>query len=102
MPGRFLASRRTGFSLRAVQTGKVGPGDALELIQQDPLQITVAELTERYLARDIDLTWLRRVLDLSALPEGWRDECRDRFRVGSATRAARRSRGQNRSPPDET
>jgi MOSC domain-containing protein YiiM len=81
MPKRFLASRRTGFYLRVVQVGEVGPGDPLELIHQDPQRMTVAQVTALYLARDTDAAGLGRALLASALPEGWRAEFRHRLQL---------------------
>ena len=83
LPRHFLASRRTGFYLRVVQVGAAGPGDALELVHRDPQRVTVAEVTALYLAGEVDAACVCRLLRVSALPEGWREEFRRRLGASS-------------------
>jgi MOSC domain-containing protein YiiM len=73
MPKLFLASRRTGFYLRVVREGEVGGGDTIELIQRDPRNVPVTEVTELYVARTPDPARTRRVMAVPALPASWRD-----------------------------
>ena len=79
MPKRFLASRRTGFYLRVLREGEVGPGDALELVETESNRVAVADVTELYLASDARQDLLRALLQVSALPPGWRDEFETRL-----------------------
>jgi MOSC domain-containing protein YiiM len=72
MVKRFLASRRTGFYLAIVQPGLVAAGDAIEVVHRDPHGVGVAELTRIYAADRGDALAIRRLLQVEALPEGWR------------------------------
>lgn len=73
MVKRFLASRLTGIYFSVVQEGEVGAGDTLELISQDENNITVADITRLYVRETDDLELLQRILQVQALPSGWRD-----------------------------
>ena len=73
---RFLASGRTGFYFAVVQQGEVGAGDAIELIEQDEHNITVADITRLYAHDKADLETMRRALEVRALPESWRGHFR--------------------------
>ena len=79
MPKRVLASRRNGFYLRVLQEGEVGPGDAFELVALDPNGVTVADMTELYLAREPSRELLQRLLQVPYLPESWRFEFESRL-----------------------
>lgn len=72
MVKRFLASRRTGFYLAIVQPGLVAAGHAIEVIHRDPHGVSVAEITRVYAADRGDAVAIRRLLEVDALPEGWR------------------------------
>jgi MOSC domain-containing protein YiiM len=79
MVKRFLASGRTGFYLAVLREGDVGPGDAVEFLERDGHDVTVADVAALY-ARDSDnQRLLRRAVDLPALPESWRDYLRKRL-----------------------
>ena len=85
MPKRFLASRRSGFYLRVLREGEVGPGDAFELVALDPHGVTVPDITDLYLARDPDPA------QPDACPgwrsaDGWRLEFESRAESVSARR----------------
>ncbi len=73
MVKRFLASRRTGFYLAIVQLGLVAAGDTIEVIHRDPHGVSVAELTRIYTVDRGDAVAIRRLLQVDALPEGWRN-----------------------------
>jgi MOSC domain-containing protein YiiM len=79
MVKRFQRSVRTGFYLAVVQEGQVGPGDSFELIARDEHGITVADVVELFIADAVNQDLLRRVSQLPALPEGWRDYFRKRL-----------------------
>lgn len=78
MVKRFLHSRRTGFYFRVVKEGEVGAGDAIALVARDPGNVTVADITRLYAFERNNAELLRRVLDLSALPEDWRAYFREK------------------------
>ena len=71
-PARFQNADRMGFYVRVLQPGRVGAGDAVELVEADPDGLTIAEL-HRLIARGRgDADGLRRAAGVAALPEGWR------------------------------
>jgi len=76
---RFLHSGRAGFYLAVVQEGEVGAGDSIELVTRDQRGITVAEIVNLYTSDAANQDLLRRVSELSALPESWRDYFRKRL-----------------------
>ena len=76
---RFLRSGRNGFYLAVLQEGEVAAGDSIELVARDQNGITVAEIVNLYSADAANQDLLRRVSELSALPESWRDYFRKRL-----------------------
>lgn len=73
MVKQFLASRRTGFYFRVLQEGEVGVGDTLKLVSRDNNNITVADITQLYVGEQDNEELLRRVTQLEALPQSWRN-----------------------------
>jgi MOSC domain-containing protein YiiM len=69
---RFADSRRTGFYVAVQKEGEVGAGDAIQLLGRDTNQIAVADITRLYLRDEVDLEKMRRALQITALPKGWR------------------------------
>jgi MOSC domain-containing protein YiiM len=69
---RFLASGRTGFYLAVEQEGEVGAGDRIEPLARDRHGVTVADITRAYAKDRNDMSLLRRVVEVEALPESWR------------------------------
>jgi MOSC domain-containing protein YiiM len=88
MVKRFLVSGRTGFYLAVTREGEVGADDEVKMIGRDPNGVPVSEITRLYIAKryaDDDVTWVRRALQVAALPESWKEYFRDRVqRVGVA------------------
>jgi len=70
---RFLASRRTGFYFAVLRDGEVGAGDAIQRISRDSAGVTVADITDLYASKLDNLELLRRVVQVEALPERWRN-----------------------------
>jgi len=70
---RFLASRRTGFYFAVLREGEVEAGATIEPVSRDGNSITVADITQLYAFEKDDLKKLRRVVQLEALPESWRE-----------------------------
>ena len=68
-----------GVYLRVVQEGEVGAGDTFELVALDPNGVTVADITELYLAEDPSVELLQRALQVADLPDGWRGEFESRL-----------------------
>jgi|SRR5215831_16007563 len=82
MVKRFLASGRTGFYLALTREGQVGAGDEIKVLARDPNAVPVSEITRLYVTKrygDEDLTWLRRALQVNALPESWKAYFRQRL-----------------------
>jgi len=76
---RFLHSGRAGFYLAVRKEGEVAAGDSIELLARDQSGITVAEIVNLYTADAANQDLLRRVSELSALPESWRNYFRKRL-----------------------
>jgi MOSC domain-containing protein YiiM len=84
MVKRFLASGRTGFYLAVTREGEVGAGDEIRLMARDPNGVPVSEITRLYIAKryaDDDVTWVRRALQVPALPESWKGYFQERLQV---------------------
>jgi MOSC domain-containing protein YiiM len=82
MVKRFFASRRTGFYLAVAREGEAGAGDEIKVIARDPNGVPVSEITRLYAERrygDSDVTLVRRVLQVAALPESWKEYFRGRL-----------------------
>jgi MOSC domain-containing protein YiiM len=78
---RFMASRRSGFYVAVIREGVVEAGDAIAVLARDPGAVSIADAvrlfaTKRFSADDLPVA--RRALKVSAFPEGWKDEFRDR------------------------
>jgi MOSC domain-containing protein YiiM len=73
---RFLASGRTGFYFSVQREGEVEAGDAIELIERDENNVTVADITRLYARGSGDVDVMRRAIALEALPISWRDHFR--------------------------
>lgn len=76
---RFLQSGRSGFYLAVLQEGEVGAGDAIEFIQQDPHQVTVADIVRLYTSEKDNRELLQRAVQAEALSESWRDYFRQQI-----------------------
>jgi len=76
---RFLHSGRAGFYLAVRQEGEVAAGDSIQLLARDQRGITIAEIVNLYTADAVNQDLLRRVSELSALPESWRNYFRKRL-----------------------
>jgi MOSC domain-containing protein YiiM len=79
MVKRFQRSGRSGFYLAVVQEGEVTAGDSFELVARDEHGVTVADVVHLYTADATNQDLLRRVSELPALPEGWREYFRKRL-----------------------
>ena len=79
---RFLASGRTGFYFSVLEEGEVGAGDEIRLTKQDEHGVKVSEITRLYAKDRKDLAALRRVIEVEALPESWRDYFRQQMENG--------------------
>jgi MOSC domain-containing protein YiiM len=82
MVRRFFASRRTGFYLAVEREGETGAGDEIAVIARDPHGIPVSEVTRLYAQKaydDTDAASARRLIEVAALPESWKEYFRERL-----------------------
>lgn len=70
---RFLQSRLTGFYFSVLKEGEVAAYDPISLLHRDEHQIKVDDITRLYRQDKHNLDLLRRVVEVEALPEAWRD-----------------------------
>lgn len=70
---RFLVSGLTGFYFAVLKEGEVAAGDPITLIRRDEHQVKVLDITRLYRQDKYNLEALRRVVEVEALPDGWRD-----------------------------
>jgi MOSC domain-containing protein YiiM len=76
MVKRFLRSGRTGFYLSVGRPGETEAGDSISFVSRHVPAVTIAEIVDLYIAEAPDPDRLRQVIDLPALPEGWRNHFR--------------------------
>jgi MOSC domain-containing protein YiiM len=87
MVKRFLASGRSGFYLAVRREGQVGAGDDISVISRDANAVPVSEITRLYVAKRYtadDVAWARRAVQVTALPESWKDYFRERLQKANA------------------
>lgn len=78
-PKLFLASGRVGFYLRVLQTGDVGAGDTIELIQNDPEGISITEAWRLMYYDKNNLENIQRLLKIESLGPQWRKSLEKRL-----------------------
>lgn len=79
MVRRFLESNRVGFYLAVIKEGVVEAGDKLEFVEFGQHQISIADIVRLYKDHRTDLELLRKVIALTALPQGWKDRFHKRL-----------------------
>jgi MOSC domain-containing protein YiiM len=79
MVKRFLQSGRTGFYFAVLKEGEVVAGDSIELLEKDQNNIPVADVVNLYRGDASNQNLLRRVSELSSLPNSWREYFRKRL-----------------------
>jgi len=67
MAKRFLASRRSGFYLRVLREGEVGPGDKIVRIHQDENKVSISDAMRVYLHEPNSNELARRALQVEYL-----------------------------------
>lgn len=73
MVRRFQASARSGFYLAVTREGSMTSGDAITILERHPAAVTVADVVTLLGAGASNRKLLRKVSELAALPEGWRE-----------------------------
>lgn len=76
---RFLDSGLTGFYFAVLEEGEVAAGDSVTPLERDEHQIRVSDITRLYKSDKHNLELLQRVVQVQALPEGWRQRFRQRI-----------------------
>ena len=76
---RFLASGRTGFYLRVLREGEVGPGDEIMPAHKDENRVSVSDILRLYLDKSDSSELLHRTLQVEYLSGGWREQLRQRI-----------------------
>jgi MOSC domain-containing protein YiiM len=84
-PKLFLASGRVGFYLRVLEEGEVGAGDVFELVESDPEQVSVREMSRLLFFEPENLEGAKRALRVTALSPGWRDSFEERLSKAGVT-----------------
>jgi MOSC domain-containing protein YiiM len=82
MVKRFFNSRRTGFYVAVAREGEVGRGDEIKLVAADPNGVPVSEITRLYAEKrygESDVASVKRVLQVAAVPELWKEYFRERL-----------------------
>jgi MOSC domain-containing protein YiiM len=82
MVRKFLASGRSGFYVAVTREGEVGAGDEIKVISRDANTVPVSEITRLYVAKRFapdDAKSLRRALQVTALPDSWKEYFRERL-----------------------
>jgi MOSC domain-containing protein YiiM len=82
MVKHFLLSGRSGFYFAVTREGEVGAGDGIKRIAQDPNGVPVSEITRLYITKRFDkedITSLRRALQVTALPDSWKNYFQERL-----------------------
>lgn len=78
-PKLLLASGRVGFYLRVLEEGEVGAGDLFEIVESDPEQVSVREMSHLLFFEPKNLEGAKRALRVRALSPGWRDSFEERL-----------------------
>lgn len=79
----FLHSDRSGFYFSVVEEGEVGAGDDLKLLERPAPTLTIAEMADLYTSASPDVEVLQRALQVTAVPQSWRERFLARLAVAS-------------------
>jgi MOSC domain-containing protein YiiM len=71
---RFLTSRRSGFYFSVVEEGVVDAGSKVEILSRDPHRVAVVDIVGLFLGQANDPELLHRAMNVSALPQHWKDQ----------------------------
>ena len=77
---RFMASGRPGIYFKVLQEGQIEAGDKIKIIRKDDNNITVKDIVRLYVGNnDEDIETMRRATKIEALPEGWKNEFKQKI-----------------------
>jgi MOSC domain-containing protein YiiM len=77
---RFLQSGLTGFYFSVLKEGEVAAGDPIRLLHRDEHQVKVSDITRLYRQDKRNVNLLRRVVEVEALPQVWREYYLERLK----------------------
>ena len=77
---RFLRSGLSGFYFSVEREGVVTAGDSFEILSQEPVAITIAEMNHVFADDPYNRELLDKAIATPALPEDWRDHFEKRIR----------------------
>lgn len=69
----------TGFYFSVLKEGEVAVEGPIKLLHRDDHQVKVADITRLYRQDKYNLDLIRRVVEVEALPEGWREYIQQRI-----------------------
>ena len=78
-PKTFLQSCLVGFYLRVLEEGMVGAGDSIELVKNDPEEMSVRKICRLYYFDRANLEDCQKAVRIKALSPGWREGFEDRL-----------------------
>jgi MOSC domain-containing protein YiiM len=79
---RFLSSLRSGFYFSVLEEGAVAAGDKIELLERDPNNVTVTDITKLYSTEKNNYELKQRAIKVEALPASWRNYFLKQLRNG--------------------
>ncbi len=71
-PRRFLRSGRVGFYLRVLEEAEISVGAAFEVIERDPVGLTIKQIVQALLPGPEHQSVIERALAIKALSAAWR------------------------------
>jgi MOSC domain-containing protein YiiM len=76
---KYIQSKRTGFYLMVLETGEIGAGDAIELVERHPAGVTPGDVARLYLGQALDRELLERALQIEVVSDRQRQTLTERF-----------------------
>ncbi len=76
---RFIASHTSGYYFAVQEEGELAAGSPIEIIDRDANAVKVSDINRLYYGQTHDHALLERVLNVKALPEGWREHLRKKL-----------------------
>ena len=71
---RFLVSGRSGFYFSVIEPGDVGLGSQVEVLDRDTNNVTISDILRLYLGQTPDPELLRRMTNVTSLPDNWKTQ----------------------------
>jgi MOSC domain-containing protein YiiM len=75
---RLIASHFSGYYFAVGEEGQLAAGSPIEIVERDPNAVKVSDINRLYYGQSHDHELLERVLNVEALPEGWREHLRQK------------------------